>query len=92
MPMGPVCDKVDPSVCPAIPPVCANGALPVAVGNDPTTCCPIFECPKCAGDSAIACPMPAIDCACLLSKEIDPTTCCPIYTCGEMDPATGKCL
>lgn len=90
VPVGPVCDKVDPVACPAIAPVCDNGAQPVAVGNDPVTCCPIFECPRCASDNTVVCAMP--ECACVISKEIDPNNCCPIYKCGEMDPATGKCL
>ncbi|HEY3451835.1 MAG TPA: hypothetical protein VGK67_36090 [Myxococcales bacterium] len=92
VPVGPVCDKVDPAACPAIAPVCDNGAQPVAVGNDPVSCCPIFECPKCASGQPVACPMPAIDCACVISKDIDPTTCCPVYQCGKLDPTTGKCL
>ena len=94
VPATPHCDpNVAPS-CPKVQLACPNNAQPIVVGTDPTTCCPIQQCPSCAkNDQPIACPVlkPDPTCACTVSDGTDANTCCPIYRCGKLDP-NGKCL
>jgi hypothetical protein len=90
VPATPVCNA--PVACPASIPACADGQKPVSTGTDPTTCCPIYQCPRCAstGPNGSTCPVPA--CICAKVTGTDATTCCPTYVCGQVDPTTNQCL
>jgi hypothetical protein len=71
-------DLTDLSGCPAPPAMpCAN---PTQVGNDPTTCCPIYQCPTCAATGA-ACPI--AECYCGVQTGTD-ANCCPIIACPNV--------
>jgi len=90
VPATPVCNA--PVACPANIPACADGSKPVSTGTDPTSCCPIYQCPSCSqtDPTTTACPVPG--CICGKVTGTDPTTCCPTYECGKVDPTTNKCL
>ena len=88
----PECDPSNPpTVCPLAVIACPNNVEPVLAGTDPTTCCPIYECPVCTPTSSstpVVCPM--VRCACSKQTGIDPKTCCPTYECGSTN-TDGSC-
>jgi hypothetical protein len=58
---------------------CAN---PIVAGLDPTTCCPIYQCPSgCLPQAGVSCAVPG--CACGGQVGLD-ENCCPIYVCPSI--------
>lgn len=85
------CDAADPVVCPDVYPYCADGSVPVWVGQT-EDCCPIYQCPcelrpDGSTDPSCGCTYPT----CLPGEQLQ---CLGMDVCGypcECVPFVGEC-